>query len=375
MKKYFACVAMLIAAATCNAARAADIVISQILPISGPIAATGEGLRIGAKAYFDQVNAAGGVHGNKIVLDVLDDQYKGDEMYRLVQKSIAERHPIAIMCLTGSTGIDLILKNEELQKNHIALIGPRAGMQNVRNPVHPFIFHTYSSYWDEIDRIVEVFNSTGVTRFAMLYQDDTFGKDGLAGMEAALKKRNLSLVAEGTYQRGTNDVGAAGDKIMQSNPQAVIFSAMPGPTAEFLKRYREKMPGVQFAGISAIDSGTLVKLAGPKLARGFVISQNMPNPNKSSIAFVREHKKLLAQYAPGVQPNFYTLGGNATAKVIVEALKRAGPKPTREKLIAALETIHDLDIGGILYGYAHEQHLGTRFVELLIIDANGAPQS
>ena len=102
----------------------------------------------------------------------------------------------------------------------------------------------------------------------------------------------------------------------------------------------------------------------------------MPNPNKSSIPFVREHRHLLAKYAPpNTQANYYTLGGHATAKVIVEALKRAGPKPTREKLIAAMESIRDFDIGGVLYGYGHELRLGPRFVDLLIIDSHGEPQT
>jgi ABC-type branched-subunit amino acid transport system substrate-binding protein len=243
----------------------------------------------------------------------------------------------------------------------------------VRNPVHPYIFQVYASYWDEIDRIVEVFSSTGVTRFAVLYQDDPFGKDQLEGARVALKKRNLELVAAESYAPRTTDVAAAGEKIMKSNPQAVFFAAIPPPVAEFLKRYRDKMEGVQFAGISAIDAGTLVKLAGPNLARGFVLSQNMPNPNKSSVAFVREHRKLLAKFAPNVQPNYYTLGGEATARVMVEALRRAGPKPTREKFIASLETMRDFDIGGVLYTYDHGLHLGSRFVDLLIIDAKGEP--
>jgi len=373
MNKYIACWALVLSLG-CKSAGAADIVLTQILPLTGAIAPNAQGVMIGTKAYIDGVNAAGGVNGNRIVLDTQDDQYKPDETLRLARKSIAEVRPLALINLMGATGVEVVMKSGELEKNKVPLIGARSGSQTLRDPVNSFVFHTYAGYWDEVDRIVEVFASTGTTRFALVYQDDLFGRDGLAGMQAALKKRGLELIAAAAFPRGTTDIGAAGEKVMQANPQAVILYTVSAPVAEFLKRFREKMPGVHLAGISPIDAATLVKLSGTKLARGFVIAQNMPSPSKSSIAFVREHRSLLAKYAPaGTQPNYYTLGGHATAKVIVEALKHAGPKPTREKFMAALESIRDFDIGGVLYTYGYGVRVGVRFVDLLIIDARGEP--
>jgi ABC-type branched-subunit amino acid transport system substrate-binding protein len=359
----------------CDAATAADLVLTQILPTTGAIAPNGQGLQAGGKAYIDSVNAAGGVNGQKIVLNNFDDQYKPDETLRLFQKSAAENHPMAFMNFTGAANIELLIKSGELEKNKIPLIGPRAGGQSLRNPVNPFIFHTYSSYWDEVDRMVDVFSTMGSTRFAVVYQDDAFGKDGFEGMQAALKKRNLPLLVGASYPRGTTDVGPAGEKVLQANPQVVVFCTTAPAAAEFVKRFREKMVGVQFAGFSAIDATTLVKLAGANLSRGFVIAQNMPNPNKSSVRLVREHRDVMAKFAPGTKPNFYTLGGYATAKVVVEALKRAGPNPTREKVVAALENMRDYDIGGVQYSFGRELRMGTNFVELLIVNANGEPQS
>jgi len=132
---------------------------------------------------------------------------------------------------------------------------------------------------------------------------------------------------------------------------------------------------VQFAGFSAIDATTLVKLAGANLARGFVIAQNMPNPNKTSVKLVREHRDVMAKFAPNVKPNFYTLGGYATAKVLVEGLRRSGPQPTREKLVAALENMKDYDIGGVQYSFGKDLRMGTKFVELLIVNGKGEPES
>jgi ABC-type branched-subunit amino acid transport system substrate-binding protein len=361
--------------AASGAASAADIVLTQVVPLTGAIAVNGQGLAAGAKAYIDSVNAAGGVNGNKIVLVTLDDQYKPDETVRMIQKSIAENHPLAFFNSTGAANIELLIKSGELQKNHVPLVGPRAGGQSLRVPVNPYIFHTYSSYWDELDHMIQVFSGMGTTRFAVVFQDDAFGRDGLEGVQAALKKRNLPPAVEAGYQRGTTEVGPAGEKVIQADPQAVIFCTTAPAAGEFVKRFREKMTGVQFAGFSAIDATTLVRLAGVKLARGFVITQNMPNPNKSSWAIVREHRAVMAKFAPNVKPNFYTLGGYASAKVLVEGVRRSGRAPTREKLIAALENIRNYDIGGVDYTFGHNLRMGTSFVELLIVDASGEPQS
>jgi ABC-type branched-subunit amino acid transport system substrate-binding protein len=362
-------------ALACGAAHCADLLIDQVLPTTGAIAPNGLGLQAGGKCYIEIVNANGGVNGRKIVLSSFDDQYKPDETVRLVHKAIAEHHPLAFMNFTGAANIELLIKSGELEKSGTPLIGPRAGGQSLRNPVNPFIFHTYSSYWDEVERMIDVFGSMGSTRFAVVFQDDAFGRDGFEGVQAALKKRGLTLLASGSYARGTVDVQAAGEKIVAANPQVVILSTTAPAAAEFVKRFREKMPGVQFAGISAVDASTLVKLAGASLARGFVIAQNVPNPNKTSVRLVREHREAMAKCAPEIKPNYYTLGGYATAKVLVEALKRAGPNPTREKLVAALENMRDFDIGGVEYSFSHELRMGTKFVDLLIINANGEPQS
>jgi branched-chain amino acid transport system substrate-binding protein len=367
--------ALLALALGCGPAAAADIVIDQILPTTGAIAPNGQGLEAGGKAYIAYTNANGGVNGNKLVLHSLDDQYKPDETVKLVQKAIAEHRPITFMNFTGAANIELLLKSGDLEKARVPLVGPRAGGQSMRNPVNPLLFHTYSSYWDEVEHMVEVFSTMGSNRFAVIYQDDAFGRDGFEGVQQALKKKNMPLLVGAPYPRGTTDVGPAGEKVMAVNPQVVIFCTTAPFAAEFVKRYREKMTGVQFAGFSAIDATTMVKLAGVSLARGFIIAQNMPNPNKTSVKLVREHRDVMAKFAPNVKPNFYTLGGYATAKVVVEGIKRAGPAPTREKFMAALEGMKDYDIGGVQYTFGKELRMGTKFVELLIINGKGEPES
>lgn len=355
---------------------AADVVIAHISPLSGPIAPNGQGLLVGARAYFDQVNASGGVNGNRIVLTAADDAYKPDESVRLSKAAAGDPNTLALINFVGVANTEAVVKSGVLEAAKMPIIGARAGAQSLREPVNSYVFHTYASYWDELDSIVQTFGSMGVKRFAVFYQDDPFGLDPLAGVKESLKKRGFELAIAAPYQRGEKGIAEAGEKIMQANPQAVIFAATAAATAQFLRQFRLKMPGVQFAGISAIDSATLVRLAGTPLAHGFVIAQNVPNPIKSSVPLVRDHLASLAKYAPpGTKPNFYSVGGYVTARVIVEALKRAGPAPTRAKFLAALEGLRDFDLGGIVITFGPGARIGSRFVELVIIGADGQPRS
>ncbi|HEY4373400.1 MAG TPA: ABC transporter substrate-binding protein [Burkholderiales bacterium] len=375
MKKYL--IALAAFALACGHAWAADLVIAHISPLTGPVAPNGQGLLVGARAYFDQVNAAGGVNGNKIVLTTGDDAYKPAESVRLAKEAAANPNTLALINFVGVANTEAVVKSGLLESAGIPIVGPRAGAQSLRVPVNPLVFHTYASYWDEVNAIIETFGSMGVRRFAVFYQDDPFGKDPLEGVKASLQKHGYELAVAAPYQRGEKGIAEAGAKIMQSNPQAVIFAATAAAAAEFVKQFKGKMPGVQFAGISAIDTATLVRLATAPLAHGFVLAQNSPNPIKSSVPLVREHLASLAKYAPpGTKPNFYTVGGYINARVIVEALKRAGPAPTRAKFIAALESMRDFDVGGgYLISFGPGKRVGTGFVELVIIGADGQPRS
>jgi ABC-type branched-subunit amino acid transport system substrate-binding protein len=360
----------------CGQAHAADLVIAHISPLTGPIAPNGQGLLIGARAYFDQVNANGGVNGSKIVLTAADDTYKPDESVRLARAAAADPNVLALINFVGAANTEAVAKSGVLEAAKIPIIGARAGVQSLRVPVNPYVFHTYASYWDEVDNIIQTFGSMGVKRFAVFYQDDAFGLDPLEGVKDSLKKRGFELAVAAPYQRGEKGIPEAGAKIMAANAQAVIFASTAAATAQFLKQFKDKLPGVQMAGISAIDSATLVRLAGAPIARGFVIAQNAPNPTRNSVPMIREHLATLSKYAPaGTKPNFYTVGGFITAKVIVEAIKRAGPAPTRAKFLTALEGLKDFDVGGNLISFGPGVRIGTRFIELVIIGADGEPRS
>ena len=366
-----------IAAACCaawlsiGAARAEDLVIGQVAPLSGVLADTGKDMVLGVKVYFDYVNEHGGVHGKKLRLVVKDDGYKVPETVRLTQQVIDQDNALALIGFAGTGNVGELLKQKILEKADIALVAPYTGGENLRTPFNRNIFHIRASYSDEAEGIVDQLMMLSMKRIAVMYQDDPFGKAGLAGVEAALKKRHLQVAAIGAYPKNTDDVTAAVQAIAKANPQAVVMISVNKSTAAFSKRIREVSTVAQLVNISVVNPKEIVRLIGAKDARGIGIAQVMPFPYSATASVVREYQKAMKKYAPAADLSYTSLEEFIGAKVLVEGLRRAGPNPTRGKVIEALETLKAFDVGDFTLNFSPTNHVGSHFVEITVIGQGG----
>ena len=360
-------VATVIGGATC----ASDLVIGQIAPLSGVLASTGQQMVAGGKAYFDYVNSQGGVNGARIKTVIVDDAYKVGETLALAREMVARPEVLALFGMAGTANIGKLLQDDVLAGAGIALVAPYSGGEPLRTPFNPWIFHLRASYADETEHMVKQLVTQGIQRVAVLYQDDAFGKSGLAGVEAALARRDLKLAAAAPYGRNTDQVGAAVKQVLDAKAQSVIMVAVNKPAAAFIKQYREAGGGGQLFSISVVDPAELVKLAGIENARGLGISQVVPFPYQARIPVVRQFHEHLAKFVPGASVNYTNFEEYLGAKVLVEGLRRAGTNPTREKVIKALESMVGFDLGGINVSYGPKQRVGSRFVEVTVIGSTG----
>ena len=368
---WLAAMALYCGAGLARPAMADEIVIGQVAPLSGVLASTGAQMVLGGKIYFDWVNAQGGVHGATIRQTVVDDGYKVPDTVRLTRELLAKPEVVALYGFAGTANITQLLADGVLDQGGAALVAPYTGGESLRSPFNPWIFHVRAGYVDETEHMVQQLTTLGMKRVAVMYQDDGFGKAGLAGVEAALNKRQLKLVASAGYERNTDKVDDAVQAIKASDAQAVIMIAVNKPAAAFIQRYREQGGGAQLYNISVVDPTELVKLAGLKNAHGLGISQVVPYPYRPSLSVVREYQALLKKYAPAAEVNYTSFEQFLGAKVLVEALRRAGPAPTRAKVVKALESLQSYDLGGITLGYSATNRVGSRFVEVTVIGANG----
>ena len=94
-------------------------------------------------------------------------------------------------------------------------------------------------------------------------------------------------------------------------------------------------------------------------------------PYQPKLPVVREYQQLLAKYAPGAEVNYTSFEEFLGAKVLVEALRRAGPAPTRERVTKALESLQKWDLGGLVVSYSPTNRIGSRSVEVTVIGSTG----
>jgi ABC-type branched-subunit amino acid transport system substrate-binding protein len=355
-----------------SASGAEDIVIGQVAPLSGVLADTGKDMVLGAKVYFDYVNEQGGVHGKRIRHVVKDDGYKVDETVRLTREVINKDGALALIGFAGTGNVGELLKQKVLEEANIALVAPYTGGEVLRTPFNPYIFHIRAGYADEAEGIVDQLIMLNMKRIGVMYQDDPFGKAGLEGVEAALKKRGLEIVGTGPYEKNTDNVKQAVQEIAKANPQAVVMISVNKSTAAFSKQIRAVSTVAQLVNISVVNPKEISRLIGPESARGIGVAQVMPYPYSATVGIVKEYQQAMKKYAPaGTELSYTSFEEFVGAKVLVEGLKRAGPGASREKVIRALETLNPFDTGGFTVRFSPNNRIGSRFVEITVIGKDG----
>jgi ABC-type branched-subunit amino acid transport system substrate-binding protein len=209
-----------------------------------------------------------------------------------------------------------------------------------------------------------------------VYFNQAYGPSVFKFAVDAAKKMNVDVVAtagfETTPEKIDANIAVAAETIAKGNPDAVIMIIGGFGAYKFAKQFRQTASGTaQIYTLSTADPFQFVKIAGLENARGVVISQAMPYPQNNTLAVVREYQKILKQYAPDRAPSFFSLEGFMGAKIAVEAIRRAGANPTREKVVAALNTMTDYDLGDFPVSYSPERRTGSKLVDLTIIGKNG----
>lgn len=368
--------AMIAIAMTASLAQAApgreDIVIGQVAPLTGTIAGTGDEYVAGGAAYFAHVNANGGIYGRKIRVVLKDDSYKPDQTLAQTRQLLAEDKPLALFGFVGTGNVLALNKNKVLSDAGIALLAPYTGAQDLREPMNPNIFHIRASYTDETARMVEHLHTIGLRRFAVMYQDDPFGKSGLAGAESAMQKLGLQPVARGGYDRTKpEDIDAAVAAIAPANPDAIIMVSVNRASAAFIKKMRAQGSKARLFSISVVNFKELLKNAGEENARGIGISQVMPYPYSTLVPVAREFQMLMKKYQPEKVVSYASMESFIAAKILVEAIQRSGADPTRQKIITQLDKMNSYDVGGFKVSFSPDNHVGSKFVEVTVIGRDG----
>jgi branched-chain amino acid transport system substrate-binding protein len=346
-------------------AQAQDIVFGQSVALTGPASELGREMQLGAQAFFDSVNASGGIKGRKIILRTLDDGYEADRAVANTKKLVADGDVLALFGYVGTpTSLPSIPIATEAK---IPFFGAFTGAQGLREPFNRYVFNVRASYFEETELIVKQLTAEGVTRIAVFHQNDSYGQAGLAGVNRALASRNMKIAATGTVERNTTDVAKAIDVMLQSKPQAIVMISAYASCAEFIKQAKAKGVYARFANVSFVGTRPLAKALGSN-ASGVMISQVVPSPWSEKFAWVQDYQK--AMKAKNEQLSYTSLEGFLAAKIAVEALKRGGDA-SREAFMKSLETMKDVNWGGFRVSFSTNDHNASSFVELTVLDKAG----
>jgi branched-chain amino acid transport system substrate-binding protein len=342
------------------------IVIGQVAGFTGSVAGTVKELTAGAQAYFDFVNAKGGVHGRKIVLESADDGFDPKKTPEVFKKLIDEKQVFAMFLSRGTPTTEAAYAVLEAAK--VPLVGPSTGAMSMYNPPRKYLFPVRASYHSETFKIVPQLVNMGITRIAIMYVDDSFGKDGLSGVQIAMKNAKLEPVAVASHPRGGTKVEEAVATIAKADPQAVMVTlADAGPA--FVKQMKAAGRNPNFITLSNNSSNTFIKNLGDD-GWGVGVSQVSPYPFSGTAPITKEFLDII-KGKKDVQPSYSSMEGFIAAKVLVEGLKRAGKQPTREKLIAGLESMKAFDLGGLDVSYGPDLRAGTTYIDITIVGRNG----
>jgi branched-chain amino acid transport system substrate-binding protein len=366
---------VLVVSIAANSALAEDgvsgskILFGQVAALSGPAQDLGLGMRQGILAAFDEANRRGGIAGRTLELKSRDDGYEPEKTVGETQKIIDEDK---VFALVGAVGTPTSKAGQPIATAaKVPFVGPFTGAEFLRNPYNRYVINVRASYFQETEAWIEhLTKDLGVSRIAILYQDDAFGLAGLDGVQRALAKRNMTLVASGSFKRNTTAVKSALLDIMKGQPEAVVTVAPYQPVAEFIKLAHQVKLNAMFVAISFVGSDSLAHALDGDGA-GVVISQVVPSPWDKSLPVVASYQTAIAADDANAKVGFVSLEGYLAGRVVVEALKRIDGEPTREKLLDAINA-SPFDLGGITLAYSSNKNQGSDQVYFTILQADGS---
>lgn len=345
------------------------ILLGQPAPLSGPASALGLGMKLGMQAAFDEFNAAGGANGRKIELVSVDDGYEPEKSVAAVKELIESKK---VFALVGPVGTPTTQATQPIAtEKNIPFVGAFTGAGFLRDPKLTNVINLRASYGQETETWVkEAVDVLKLEKVAILYQDDGFGRAGLDGVKAAMAKRGKTLVAEGTFQRNTTAVKTALLEIRKAEPQAVFMVGPYAPMAEFIKLSRQIKFEPLFFNISFVGSNALADALGEN-GKGVVVTQVVPLPTDPATPVVKDYIAALAKTDAASKPGFVSLEGYLVGRLVVDAIKKAGPDLTRTAFLDAIYKTGKFDLGGVALEYGAGDNQGSATVYLTKIGDGG----
>lgn len=345
------------------------ILFGQSAAFSGPASELGKNMRIGIKAAFQEVNDQGGVHGRRLELLSLDDAYEPEVAIANTSELIDQER---VFALIGAVGTPTSLSATPVAAAaRVPYIAPFTGAAFLREPKWQNVINLRASYDQETEAMVaRLTTDLGISRIAVMYQDDSFGRAGYRGVLQALEQRDMAPVAVGVYPRNTTAVKTGLLDIRNANPGAVILIGAYQPVATLILWARHTGLNPVFMTISFVGSNALSKALG-RAGAGVFVTQVVPFPMGNTPRVVATYRSALAAHMPKAMPGFVSLEGYLAGRLAIDALQRCGREVTRARFLASLRDADTIDLDGFQLRYGERDNQGSDAIFLTVIGSDG----
>ncbi|NUP47058.1 MAG: ABC transporter substrate-binding protein [Catenulispora sp.] len=361
---------------------AITVTIGSHQPLTGPAAPGYSEIAPAAKAYFDYVNANGGIYGRQIVYKYLDDAYNPTTTNTVVRQLVLNDQVFALFNGLGTpthTKVVDYLNSEKVPDLFVA-----SGCQCWDQPSkHPYTFGFQTDYVREGKILGQYLEQKFPDKkFAYFYQNDDFGKDGVAGLDKYIPAG--SVAARQSYEPGNTDISAQLTAIAQSKADVVVLFTIPAYTALFrlgmLKANYNPQLAVSNVGSDpttltgllesfAKQSGATVQ--GSPLIQGIITDAYLPPPGGSTPdSWVTLFQKVHDKYIPTLPFDGNVEYGMAAAYTFTQVLKAAGQNPTRAALVKAVEAGGYSGPGLVPFAFSGASHAGYTGAQVGVVTGN-----
>jgi ABC-type branched-subunit amino acid transport system substrate-binding protein len=361
MKQHVA--TLLLALAALRPAWSQDIVIGQSVPLSGSNADIGRDMRDGALAVFAKANASNEL-GRRIQLVTLDNANNRQRAAANSEQLLGQHNAMVLFGYNSATNsLDAL---NAAQQAHVLFFAPFSGSLSLRN--HPNVYTIRASYKDEAGKILASKRAVGSDKAVVLYYDDEVGRSNYDAVAAAFTEAGLAAPKGVAVKRGVPLEPGAVDALLKDAPHYVLATTQFSAVGDYFKAVASRPNAVPVAALSFVNPDELAESQG-NAARGTVVSQVMPSPrlaNQIAMPVVKSCAEALTALNGG-KLNYTSLESCIAAKTLLLALKKAGPKPTRESVLQAMSTLGHVDLGGYVLNFSPTSRHGSTMVELTIL--------
>ncbi len=344
-----------------------DLVIGQSAPFSGPSSQTARDYREGLLAWFAEVNRRGGIHGRRLRLVTLDDRYDPQLTLRNTRQLIEQDQAIALIGYFGTANSKAVFPLVEAVG--IPYVAPRTGAKAVLQPFRPMVFNLRASYQAEIDRVIDRLVRDNRHKVAVVHITDAYGEDGLASSQVALARHGLRPVAIAGVKRNATNTDAAARKVVAAQANAVLVIATFTTSASLTRGLSRLGSRAQLMNLSPVGIEGLQDALPGGQANGIGISQVVPFPWNRRLPVVAQYQEMMMRQQPTPRYGYTSFEGFLAARWLTAALEKAGPDPTRARVVGAFRSLTDLDLGGFKLQLGPGDNQASDFVELTFLGA------